>query len=60
MLTQSSRPIVVVQQPAQTLLPLEHAGTAQMTRFGTEESVTQALVRALPMVMRDELGNRLS
>src|SRR4051812_19369766 len=58
MLTQSGRrPIVVIQQPAETLLLLDGAGMAHMARFGAEESFSEALVWALPMVMGDELGN---
>src|SRR3954462_1994680 len=51
------RAVIVVQQSTQALLPLDRTGLSHMTRFGAEELIADTLVRAFPMVMRDELGN---
>ncbi len=56
--TQSGRrPIVVVQQPTETLMPLDRTGTSHMTRFGAKEPIAYPLVWAFPVVMGHELGN---
>jgi hypothetical protein len=57
MLPQSGRTIIVVQQPAQTLLLLDHTDASHRTRFRAEELIAETLVRTFPMVMGDELGN---
>src|ERR1022692_4125403 len=49
--------IVVVQRASQALAPLDHACVSQMPRLRADESVRQALVIALGMIMRDEVLN---
>jgi hypothetical protein len=52
--------MIVVQHATQALLPSDGSDTAEMARFGVEESVSQALVRALFVVMRHEFVNRFA
>jgi hypothetical protein len=46
--------VIVVQHAAQALAPLDHAGFPKLARFGTDQSVGQALVIAFVMVMCEE------
>jgi len=58
MLPQSGcRPIIIVQQPAQTLLLLNDTEISHVTRFRAEELIAETLMRTFPIVMGDELGN---
>ena len=47
--------IVVVQQAAQALAPLDFACVVEMARFRADESVGQALMIALSVIMGDEV-----
>ena len=52
--------MIIIQHSTQALLPSDGSDTAEMARFGVEESVPEALVRALLVVMRHELVNRFA
>ena len=49
--------IVVVQQAAEALAPLDLACVVEMARFRADESVGQALMIALRVIMGDEVLN---
>ena len=49
--------IVVVQQAAEALAPLDLACVVEMARFRADESVGQALMIALRVIMGDEIVN---
>jgi hypothetical protein len=53
----SSRSVIIVQQAAQTLSPLDHTGHSHVARLGAEESMGQTLVMPFRVIMRHELGN---
>jgi hypothetical protein len=52
--------IVVVEQAAQPLPPLDRSSILQMAQFWKDQPVSQALVVTLGKIMRHEFMNRFS